>query len=195
MPGNRRASDFRNIQGDSAIRWNTVRNRTCYSRVSWVAGEEGEGSHPSRGATQQRGCQPQRIDQGPTRGNYRFSSVVLCFRRESVTTGEDPGREGNPRRGKEEDEVRCQLDCSSTVEADLTRGKREKEGSTENQEVRTRRTETRSRFFERRPYRLNNSGESAIPESRATRATTLLIAQKKQPYVDDRARVADRANR
>ena len=70
-------------------------------------GEEGEGSHPARRATQQRGCQPQRIDHGPTRRNYGFSRVVLWYRRESVTTGEDPGREGNPRRGKPEEEVRC----------------------------------------------------------------------------------------
>jgi len=67
--------------------------------------------------------------------------------------------------------------CSSTVQADLTRGKREREGSPVHQEVRTRRTETGSRFFECRPYRPSNSGESAIPESRATRATTSPIAR------------------
>ena len=66
---------------------------------------------------------------------------------------------------------------SSTVQADLTRGKREEEGSPNNREVRTRRTETGSRFFERQPYPPSNSGESAIPESRATRATTSQIAR------------------
>jgi len=100
LPGNWRASDFRNIQGDSAIPWNTVTNTSCDRSVSHVAGEEGEGSHPTRRATQQRGCKPQRIDQWPTRRNYRFSYVVLCYRRDSVTAGEDPGREGSPRRGK-----------------------------------------------------------------------------------------------
>jgi len=131
LPGNWRASDFRNIQGDSAIPWNTVTNTSCDHGVSRVAGEEREGSHLARRATQQRGCQPQRIDQGPTGQNYRFFHVVPCYRRESVTTGEDPGREGNPRRGKEEEAVGCQLGCSSTVQADLTHGKREKEGSPE----------------------------------------------------------------
>jgi len=47
----------------------------------------------------------------------------------------------------------------------------------EDQEVRTRRTETRSRFFDNRPYRPCTSGESAIPESRATRATTSPITR------------------
>jgi len=100
LPSNRRASDFRKIQGDSAIPWNTVIDTSCDRRVSGVAGEEGERSHPARRATQQRGCQPQRIDQEPTGRNYCLSHVVLCYRRESVTTGEDPGREGSPRRGK-----------------------------------------------------------------------------------------------
>jgi len=67
--------------------------------------------------------------------------------------------------------------CSSTVQADLTGGKREEEGSPNNREVRIRRTETGSPFFECQPYRSCNSGESAIPESRATRATTLLIVR------------------
>ena len=66
---------------------------------------------------------------------------------------------------------------SSTVQADLTRGKREEEGSPNNREVRTQRTETGSQFFERRPYRPFNSGESVIPGSRATRATTSLIVR------------------
>jgi len=47
----------------------------------------------------------------------------------------------------------------------------------EDQEVRTRRTETRSRLFENQPYRPCTSGESAIPESRATRATTSPITR------------------
>jgi len=67
--------------------------------------------------------------------------------------------------------------CSSTVQADLTRGKREEEGSPNNREVRTRRTEAGSQFFERRPYRSCTSGESAIPESRASRATTSPIVR------------------
>ena len=70
------------------------------------------------------------------------------------------------------DKVPAKEGCSSTVQADLTCGKREEEGSPNNQEVRTRRTETGSQFFECRPYRSCNSGESAIPESRASRATT-----------------------
>jgi len=35
----------------------------------------------------------------------------------------------------------------------------------------------RSRFFEHRPYRPSISGESTIPESRATRATTSPITR------------------
>ena len=61
--------------------------------------------------------------------------------------------------------------CSSTVQADLTRGKRDREDSPNNREVRTRRTEPRSQFFESPPYRSCNSAESAIPESMATGAT------------------------
>jgi len=41
---------------------------------------------------------------------------------QSVTTGEDLGREGDPRRGKEVKAARCRLGCSSTVQADLTVG-------------------------------------------------------------------------
>jgi len=85
---------------------------SCDRRVNREAGEEGEGSHPARRATQQRGCQPQRIDQGPTRRSYRLSHVVPCYKRESVTTGEDPGREGDRRRGRKEEAVRCQLDVA-----------------------------------------------------------------------------------
>jgi len=74
-------------------------------------GEEGEGSHPARRATQQRGCQPHQIDQEPTGRNYRVSRVVPCYRRESVTTGRDHRRERDPRRGERvrEGAVRCQL--------------------------------------------------------------------------------------
>ena len=130
VPVNRRAPDFRNIQGDSAIPWNTVTDTSCDRRVSRVVGEEGdEGSHPVRRATQQRGCQPQRIDQGPTGRNYRASHVVPCYRRESVTTGRDPGREGGPRRGESKGGgSKVPARCSSTVQADLTRRKREREG-------------------------------------------------------------------
>jgi len=109
----------------------TVTITSCDRRVNRVAGEEGEGSHPARRATQQRGCQPQRIDQGPTGRYYRFSHVVPCYKRESVTTGEDPGRGGDPRRGKKGRGGGSEVpaSCSSTVPADLTRGKREREGS------------------------------------------------------------------
>jgi len=75
------------------------------------------------------------------------------------------------------DKVSAKEGRSSTVQADLTRGKREEEGLPNNQEVRTRRTETGSQFFESRPYRSCNSGESVIPESRATRATTSPIVR------------------
>ena len=92
--------------------------------------KKARGAHPARRATQQRGCQPQRIDQRPTGRNYHFSRVVPCYRRECVTTGGDPGQGGGPRRGEGRGwAVRCQLGCSSTVQADLTRGKREREGS------------------------------------------------------------------
>jgi len=67
--------------------------------------------------------------------------------------------------------------CSSTVQPDLTGGKREAEGSSHNREVQRRRIDTGSQVFERRPYRSCNSGESAIPESRATRATTSPIVR------------------
>jgi len=40
--------------------------------------------------------------------------------------------------------------CSSTVQADLTSGKRVEEGTQNNREVRTRRTEMGSQFFEYR---------------------------------------------
>ena len=84
-----------------------------------------------RRATQQRGCQPQRIAQGPTRRYYyRHSHVVCCYRRESVTTGRDPGRGGDPRRRKSRGGgSQVPARCSSTVQADLTHGKREREGS------------------------------------------------------------------
>jgi len=41
LPGNRRATDFRNIQGGSAIPWNTVTITGCDCRVNRVVGEEG----------------------------------------------------------------------------------------------------------------------------------------------------------
>jgi len=41
--------------------------------------------------------------------------------------------------------------CSITVQAGLTRGKREEEGSPNNRDVQTWRTETGSQFFECRP--------------------------------------------
>jgi len=72
----------------------------------------------------------------------------------------------------EADKVPAEEGRSSTVQVDLTRGKREEEGSPNNREVRTWRTDTGSQFFDRRPSRSCNSGESAIPDSRATRATT-----------------------
>ena len=66
--------------------------------------------------------------------------------------------------------------CSSMVQADPTRGKREEGGGLAKQQGSTNTEDgDGSQFFERRPYRSCNSGESAIPESRATRATTSLI--------------------
>jgi len=116
LPGNRPTTNFRNIQGGSAIPWKSVTITSCDRRVNRVAGGEGEGSHPATRATQQRACQPQRIDHGPTGRYYHFSRVVPCYRTESVTTGEDPGREGDPRRGggggEEEEAIRCQLDVA-----------------------------------------------------------------------------------
>ena len=50
------------------------------------------------------------------------------------------------------DKVPAKEGCSSTVQADLTRGKWEEEGSPNNREVRTRRTETGLQFFACRPY-------------------------------------------
>jgi len=49
---------------------------------------------------------------------------------------------------KEADKVPAKEGCSSTVQADPTRGKREGKGSPNNREVRTRRTETGSQLFE-----------------------------------------------
>ena len=118
---NRRASDFRNIQGDSAILWNTVTNPSCDCWVSRLADEEGQGSHPARKATQKRGCQPQRIVPEPTERNYPFSHVVPYYRRERVTTGGDP----RWRAISEERKVggsKVPARCSSTVQADLTMG-------------------------------------------------------------------------
>jgi len=46
------------------------------------------------------------------------------------------------------DKVPAKEGRSSSVQADLTRGKREEEGSPSNREVRTRRTERGSQFFE-----------------------------------------------
>jgi len=93
------------------------------------------------------------------------------------------------------DKVPAKAGRGSTVQADLMRGKREEEGSPNNREVQTRRMETGSQFFECRPYRCCNSGDSAIPESRATRATTSPIVRPLRPPVDGGRRVAARAKR
>ena len=54
--------------------------------------------------------------------------MVPWYRRESVTTGEDPGREGDPWRRKcRGGGSKVPAMCSSTVQADLTCGKRERE--------------------------------------------------------------------
>ena len=100
MRGIRSATDFRNIEEGSTIPRNTVTITSCDLGVNRVVGEEDEGSHPVRRATQQRGCQPQWRDQGPTEGYYRLSHVVPSYRRASVTTGRDPGQGGDPRRRK-----------------------------------------------------------------------------------------------
>jgi len=52
---------------------------------------------------------------------------------------------------EEADKVPAKEGGSSTVQADPTRGKREEEGSPNNREVGTRRTETGSQFFECQP--------------------------------------------
>ena len=75
------------------------------------------------------------------------------------------------------DKVPAKEGRSSTVQADLTRGKQEEEGSPNKREVRTRRMETGSQFFECRPYRSCTSGKRAIRESRATRAITSPIVR------------------
>jgi len=54
--------------------------------------------------------------------------VVPCYRRESVTTGGDPGRGGRPKEGEGGGRSKVPAGCSSTVQVDLTRGKREREG-------------------------------------------------------------------
>ena len=179
MPSNRRASDFRNIQGDSAIPWNTVTNTSCARRVNQVAGGEGQGSHPARRATQQRGCQPQWIDQGPTGRNYRVSRVVPCYRREWVTTGRDPRPGGRPKQEREQGGGGSKVPAGvQQYGASGSNAWEAGEGRLAgHQEVRTRRTETRSQFFEHRPYGPSISGESAMPESRATRATTSLMTR------------------
>ena len=66
---------------------------------------------------------------------------------------------------------------SITVQADLMHAKREEEGLQNNREVRTRGMETGSQFFECQPYRSCNPTGSAIPQSRATRATTSPIVR------------------
>ena len=75
------------------------------------------------------------------------------------------------------DKVPAKEGSSSTVQVDPNRGKREEEGSPNNGEVQTRGTEKGSEFFPCRPYRSFNSGESVIPESRATRATASPIVR------------------
>jgi len=83
-------------------------------------------------------------------------------------------------RGEEDEEgaVRCQLRCVQQYGASGSNAWEAGERRlANNQEVRTRRTETGLRFFECRQYPPSNSGESAIPESRATRATTTPIAR------------------
>ena len=117
-----RATECSPSHRGSAIPRPGVTEASCDRRVNRVAGEEGEVSHAARRATQQRGCQPQWIDQGPTGRHYHFSHGVPCYRRESVTTGADPGREGDARTWNEGEAVRCQLEYSSTVQADLTVG-------------------------------------------------------------------------
>ena len=66
--------------------------------------------------------------------------------------------------------------CSSTVHPDPTRRKRERESSpkTEKDE---RGGPKQGHAFSNALYPPSNSGESAIPESRATRATTSPIAR------------------
>ena len=91
------------------------------------------------------------------------------------------------------DKVPAKEGCSGTLQVDPTRGKREEEGWPINREVRTQRTETGSQFVARRAYRSCNSGESAIIESRVTRASTSPIVLNWGPWVDRGKRVPNRA--
>ena len=67
--------------------------------------------------------------------------------------------------------------CSSTVQADLTRGQREREGSPRTKKYEHGGPRRGHDFSKNPPYRPCISGESAIPESRATRATTSPITR------------------
>ena len=76
----------------------------------------------------------------------------------------------------EADKVPAKEGRSSTVQADQTRGKREREGSPKTEKY-ERGGPKQSHDFSKAPYRPSNSGESAVPESRATRATTSPIVR------------------
>jgi len=62
--------------------------------------------------------------------------------------------------------------CSSTMPADLTSGKREREGWPRTKKYKHGGPRRGHDFSKNQPDRPCTSGESAIPESRATRATT-----------------------
>jgi len=123
LPGNRRAPDFRNIQGDSAIPRNTVTSTSCDRRVNRVAGEEGEESHSAEGvpATADRPRADRMklplLSRGPL-----VQERERHYRKGSRTKGE-------PKEGRREGGSKVPAMCSSTVQADPTRGKREREGS------------------------------------------------------------------
>ena len=77
---------------------------------------------------------------------------------------------------KDPDKVPAKEGRTSTGQADLTRGKWEKEGCPGPRST-NREDGVEVTVFRRQPCRPSNSGESAIPESRATRATTSPIAR------------------
>jgi len=81
------------------------------SQSKSMGAAEGQGESPSEESHSAEGM-PQLIDEGPTGRYYHFPHVLPCYRRESVTSGGDSGRGGDPRRGKEEEAVMCQLDVA-----------------------------------------------------------------------------------
>jgi len=98
--------------------------------------------------------------------------------RESVTTGKDPGRGADPRKKESMGGgSKVPASCSSTVQADLMRGKREREGSPDTKKYEQGGPRRGHDFSKYQRYQPSISGESAIPESQATRAPTSPITR------------------